>query len=107
MRRTVRVSGDAIGDIENIYRYIAEHGGVTIADSVVDALERRIAQLSELSERGNYPKELAAVDNKEYRELHYKPYRIIYSIETNHVMILAVLDGRRDIAALLQRRLRL
>ncbi len=107
MRRTVRVSGDAIGDIESIYRYIAEHGGVAIADSIVDALEHRIAQLSELSERGNYPKELAAIDNRDYRELHYKPYRIIYSVEANRVMILAVLDGRRDIAGLLQRRLRL
>ncbi len=41
----------------------------------------------------------------DYRELHFKPYRIFYRVLISVVEVTAVLDGRRDMATLLQQRL--
>lgn len=40
-----------------------------------------------------------------YREIGLTPYRIIYRIRDNLVTVHAILDGRRDLADLLHRRL--
>ena len=41
----------------------------------------------------------------EYREVHYKPYRIISRIRARTMVVYCVLDGCRDMQTLLQRRL--
>jgi toxin ParE1/3/4 len=61
--------------------------------------------LSEFPERGTYPKELLALGIREYREIFFKPYRIIYRVMHNIVYALLIVDGRRDMQSLLQRRL--
>lgn len=99
------VSGDARRDIEDIHNYISEHSGTVIAGNIVDAFEAKIASLGALAERGNYPKELAALGNRDYRELHHKPYRIIFRVEDERVVIYAVVDGRRNMEDFLRRRL--
>jgi len=42
---------------------------------------------------------------QEYREMFFKPYRIIYRVMDKNVYILLIVDGRRDMQSLLQRRL--
>jgi toxin ParE1/3/4 len=42
---------------------------------------------------------------REYREVFFKPYRLIYRIIGNKVYIMLIVDGRRDMQSLLQRRL--
>jgi toxin ParE1/3/4 len=41
----------------------------------------------------------------EYREVFFKPYRIIYEVARASVFIHCVLDGRRDLRDILQQRL--
>jgi toxin ParE1/3/4 len=41
----------------------------------------------------------------EYREVHFKPYRVIYRVMKKAVVIYCVLDGRRDMQSLPHRRL--
>jgi len=41
----------------------------------------------------------------EFREVHYKPYRVIDRIFSARVVVYCVLDGTRDMQSLLQRRL--
>ena len=72
---------------------------------MLNALEELCNSLTELPERGHVPKELRDVGITQYREVDYKPYRIIYRIIGNEVVIHCVLDGRRDMESLLQRRL--
>ena len=55
--------------------------------------------------RGTYPNELMAVGIREYREIYFKPYRIIYRMIEQQVYIMVIADGRRDMQTLLQRRL--
>jgi len=39
------------------------------------------------------------------REIFFKPYRIIYGVLAENVYVLLIAGGRRDLQALLQRRL--
>jgi plasmid stabilization system protein ParE len=72
---------------------------------VPDRLEQRAQALSVAAERGRVVPELRAVDVHQYRELIERPWRIVYRIETTDVLVLAVLDGRRDLGSLLLERL--
>ncbi len=40
-----------------------------------------------------------------YREIFFKPYRIIYRVVEDNVYVMVIADGRRDMRALLERRL--
>ena len=63
------------------------------------------SSLSEFPERGVYPKELLALGIRGYREIFLKPYRILCRVVKNGVHVLLIVDGRRDMQSLLQRRL--
>ncbi len=101
----VRLTVDAERDIEDIYRYIAEHGGVGIAERVLAGIERKCIGLAHFPARGDVPNELLALGIRDFRETHDKPYRIMYRIAGRTVIVLCVLDGRRDMQSLLQNRL--
>jgi len=75
------------------------------ADYVLDQIEKAFSSLSENPERGAYPKELLAIGLREYREIFFKPYRIIYRVMVENVYVMVIADGRRDMQTLLQRRL--
>jgi len=92
-------------DLEAIYDYICEFDGVASANYVLDALMDVVENLSRLPERGSYPKELVSLGIKEYRQTFFKPYRVIYRVADNKVIIYLIVDGRRDMQAVLARRL--
>ena len=101
----VLLSSDAELDIEDIYRYVAERDSAANADGVLIALEEACLALAEMPERGNVPKELRSIGMTEFREVHFKPYRVIYRIVGRQVIVYCVVDGRRDMQSFLQRRL--
>jgi toxin ParE1/3/4 len=105
VRFEVVISDDADRDIEGIYRYIAAYDSVGSAGDVVGALEKTCSSLAMSPGRGNYPKELIKFGIQEYRELHFKPYRIVYRIVGRKVIVHGVFDGRRDMQTLLRQRL--
>jgi plasmid stabilization system protein ParE len=75
------------------------------AVAVLDPLEERAEAIRLAAERGRVVPELQAVDVLQYRELIERPWRIIYRIEPDQVVVLAVLDGQRDLGSLLLERL--
>ncbi len=101
----VLLTNDAARDLVVLYDYIALHDTPKEADYVLEQIEKAFSRLSEFPERGDYPKELAALGIREYREIFFKPYRIIYRILDKEVYVLLIVDGRRDMQRLLQRRL--
>jgi toxin ParE1/3/4 len=105
MPASVLLTAGAVRDLEDLYDYIALHDAPVKADRTLAKIEKTFASLSESPERGAYPKELLALGIREYREIFFKPYRIIYRVQKNRVYVLLVVDGRRDMQALLQRRL--
>src|SRR5215467_6933253 len=105
MRFAVLLSAAAERDLEDIYRYIAENDSVVNADRVLAGIERACSRLVSLPNSGKVPKELSLLGIAEYREVHFKPYRVIYRVMKKAAVIYCVLDGRRDMQSLLQRRL--
>ena len=101
----VFLTADAVQDLEELYQYIVLHDAPGKAEQVLARIEKTFNSLSETPERGVYPKELLAVGIREYREIFFKPYRLIYRIIGDQVYILLIVDGRRDMQSLLQRRL--
>ncbi len=101
----VMLTNDAARDLEELYDYIALHDAPRKADYVLDQIEKAFSKLSEFPERGAYPKELLTLGIREYRQIFFKPYRIIYRVMEKNVYVLLIVDGRRDMQSLLQRRL--
>jgi len=95
----------AARDFDELYDYIAQHDAPGKAEHVLVGLEKVFGSLSDSPQRGTYPRELLSIGIREYRELFFKPYRIIYRVVGRDVYVLLIADGRRDFQTLLQRRL--
>ena len=105
MPSLVLLTDDAAYDLEEIHNYIARHDSIDRANHVLERIEKVFASLSENPQRRSYPKELLDIGIREYREVFFKPYRIIYRAIEDDVYVLVIADGRRDMRALLERRL--
>lgn len=105
MPHPVKLTDAAAGDVGDIWEYIRQHDSQDAADHVLTRLEEAFSSLSEQPSRGTYPKELLDLGLREFREIFFKPYRIIYRLQDDVVYVLAVADGRRDMRSLLERRL--
>jgi len=92
-------------DLESIYDYIAEFDCLANANDVLDQLMAAVESLSRFPERGSYPRELSALGIREYRQTLFKPYRVIYRVLAQKVVVYVIADARRDMQSLLERRL--
>ena len=101
----VVLTDDASRDLEELYDYIESHDAPGRAVYVLEQIEKAFFSLAENPGRGACPKELLAIGLREYREIFFKPYRIIYRIMAENVYVMVIADGRRDMQTLLQRRL--
>ena len=104
-RYNVLLAEGAEQDLEAIYDYIAEFDAPANADHVLDRLVASAEQLAVMPERGSYPRELLDLGIKDYRQVFFKPYRIIYRVMGRDVVVFVIADGRRDMQSLLARRL--
>jgi toxin ParE1/3/4 len=102
---SVFLTDDAARDLEDLCDYINLYDVPGKEDYVLEQIEKALNSLSEYPQRGTYPKELLAIGLREYREIFFKPYRIIYRVMANNVYVLLIVDGRRDMQTLLQQRL--
>ena len=105
MKYQVPVLKETEDDIIDIYRYIALADGTERADQILGHLQASCEKLHEIPGRGHIPPELEWLGLRDFREIHFKPYRIIYQVTGRKVYIHAVLDGRRSLQQLLERRL--
>ena len=105
MKFNVYLIIDAESDLWDIYHYVAQNDSVENANRLLGNLERTIAKLETMPLRGHFPPELKRVSVLEFREIFFKPYRIIYHLIESNVYVHCVLDGRRDLQDLLQERL--
>ncbi|HOH50195.1 MAG TPA: type II toxin-antitoxin system RelE/ParE family toxin [Candidatus Hydrogenedentes bacterium] len=101
----VLLTEDALRDLEDITAHIAAHDSPQAARRVLDKISDAVTRLSEMPDRGNVPPELLETGIRDYREVRFKPYRILYVVIERRVHILLIADGRRDLRALLERRL--
>lgn len=105
MRYEVLLTLGAEQDLESIHGYIAAFDSEANANHVLDRLTKVVQGLAQFPERGSYPKELAALGLKDYRQIAFKPYRVIYRVLGRKVVIYFIADGRQDMQSVLGRRL--
>lgn len=96
---------DAENDLEDIVTYIARHDSPRAAQHVLSRILDIAASLTAVPTRGTSPKELRALGDQEFRQVFFKPYRLIYRVVEQQVVIYVITDGRRDMQSLLARRL--
>jgi len=100
----VRITRAAHLDLDAITGYLLQQEGQEIALRQLDMLIDSVTSLSNLPDRGSHPREFLTLGIQDFRQLIQGPYRIIYRIKGRTVDVVAILDGRRDIRTLLERR---
>ena len=104
-RFEVRLTRGAEADLERLHGYLAGHGSPAAADALLNSVLKKIEALERFPQRGSVPKELAGIGIRTFRQLVHSPYRIIYRVIEQKVFVLLIADGRREMQALLERRL--
>jgi len=105
MRYAVVLLRSALRDLEEIHDFVAESDSPQKADQLADRLQKVLDALTMDPQRGAYPNELRVLGMNEYRQVFFKPYRIIYKVIERKVVVYVIVDGRRDMQSLLARRL--
>ena len=105
MAFAVRLSDDAVHDLEDICDYVAERDGPDRAQHVLTRIEAAVEALASFPERGSFPSELKELGIRRYREVFFKPCRFVCRAAADSVYVLLIADGRRDMRSLLLRRL--
>ena len=105
MRYEVLLTEGAERDLEAIYDYVAHFDSPASAGYVLDKLLETVETLITFPERGSHTKELLVLGIRDFRQIFFKPYRVIYRIVERRVYIYLIADGRRDMQSLLARRL--
>lgn len=102
---SLELTESAEQDLADIYDYVCQHDCVESADYLLDQLLATANTLTEQPTRGSYPQELLQLGIKDYHQIFFKPYRIIYRQFEKRLIIYLIVDGRRDLRSLLKRRL--
>lgn len=104
MRYDVQITKGAEEDLTEILTFLAEREGPIVAERILEGLLDAADHLTKFPERGSHPKELLKLGIREFRQVFFQPYRLLYRIAGNQVFLLLVADGRREFQSLLERR---
>ncbi len=91
MAYTLKWSEEALEDIESIATYIEKDSPV-YAKAVVTKFFEKAELLQEFPKTGRVVPEF---DNETIREIFVYSYRLIYKIEKNVVLLVAIVHGKR------------
>ncbi|GAA5008874.1 type II toxin-antitoxin system RelE/ParE family toxin [Acinetobacter puyangensis] len=91
-------------DLEEILDYYIALNS-DFADELLQHFQQRFRELRQFPERGRYVPELYQYNELRYRELIQQHWRIFYKIQKQTVIVLAVIDGRRNVQDILLKKL--
>jgi len=93
-----RIAPQAVADLDDIWLYVARgSGSVEIADQLIDSITERFFLLSGHPYLGRRRDEDLGIGS---RSFSVGEYVIVYCVADQEVLILRVVDGRRDLEAL-------
>lgn len=75
---SVQILHDAEQDLLQLYWYIAHHDSDAKAGILLEKIEDLCLSLEQFPMRGHVLPELQFIAVASHREIHFKPYRIIY-----------------------------
>jgi toxin ParE1/3/4 len=105
MRFDVRLTDHATADLADIVDFVREHDGEARATALLTRFEGVVADLSHFPTKGVVPRELAELGTHDFRQVHFKPWRVVYRVEERVVFVVLIVDGRRNLGSILARRL--
>ncbi|MCB2212672.1 type II toxin-antitoxin system RelE/ParE family toxin [bacterium] len=105
MNYRVQLTTDAKTDLAGIVGYIRVHDSLESAQFVYDKLRATIDSLKSFPNRGTVVEEARQLGEDHLREVFFKPYRILYEVADNRVIVYLIADGRRNMQELLAKRL--
>jgi toxin ParE1/3/4 len=91
----------AVDDLLSIIDFVAEQDGAQTAEHLYGQITNAAAGLETMPFRCRVVPELEAEGIDGYRELLVDPYRLMFAVRGSEVVLLTVLDGRRDLGDLL------
>lgn len=94
-------SETAIADLEGILRYAAANWNATAACDLHVKLRRKIRSLSRHPRRCRVVPELQDLGVMDFREMVLPPHRVIFRLYGRDLVLVGVLDSRRDLEELL------
>lgn len=100
----VYLTAEAERDLEDIADYIERRESTERADYVYERVKAKILALENFPSRGRIVPELKDVAITEFREVYFKPYRILYYVSVKRVFVHCIFDGRRDVEDVLGER---
>ncbi len=105
MKRRTLVYGDGTrDDLLGIVAYIATDSEIN-ANKVLDRLEAKIASLTVMAGRGRIVPELRWHGITNVHEVFEGPWRILYQITADSVLLVGVFDGRRHLEDVVMERI--
>lgn len=105
MKYRVLITDAAQVDLEEIYEWIRDHDSPARAEYVFDRVIQTAESIVTLPSRGSRPRELLPGIDGDYRQVFFKPYRIIYEVDGADIVVHLIADGRRNLQMLLLQRL--
>ncbi len=86
----------AVRELERIVDYISQEAPLA-AERLFESITDQAVALESVPFRGRIIPELDRFEIKVFRELLIPPYRLMYRIDGDRVLIVAVFDGRRNL----------
>ncbi len=107
MKYQIQLTTDAKADIQDLKEYVLQVWSKDAWQAEAAELKQLIASIGMLPWSGSIPTDLAKLGITEYRQRLSKQNRLIYFIDEPNLLvtIFIVCSQRRDLIALLQRRL--
>lgn len=100
-RFAVQWTQTAVDDLLSIIDYVVDRDGTEVAERLYGQITHGVAGLETMPFRCRVVRELEAESIDGYRELLVGPYRLMFAVRGAAVVLLTVLDGRRDLGELL------
>ncbi len=94
-------SRSAIRDLDTILDFVAADSGTDRAVALYERIRGQIEILSSYPRRARVVPELEQIAVGEFRELLFHPYRILFRLDGSKVVLVGILDSRRDLEAIL------
>ena len=105
MKYEVFITKSAEEDLAGIYEYVFINDSPTKAEKLFEKIQNTVLELENYPNRGHIPPELDRINVSGFLEINYKPYRIFYQVFDKKVYIHCILDSRRNLSDILQKRL--
>jgi len=105
MKYEVLITKSAEDDLTSIYEYVFINDSPSKAERLFEKIQNAILVLENFPNRGHIPPELDRINVSGFLEVNYKSYRIFYQIFDKKVYIHFILDSRRNLSDILQKRL--